>query len=259
MKLALYSDLHLEFMRGSPWRPPELDVDLVILAGDIDVGSRGLEWADQTFSAWKRPPVILYVAGNHEYYGSDLNLMSEKLSKPRAGVSFIERATVKIGAVRVLGSTLWADFALLGSDQVARSMATAQRHMNDYQLIRRGNRSLTPNETAKLFAESVEWLDLELSQPWSGQTVVVTHNAPHPDCVEDRFKGGDLSPSFVSDLTWLMEKHPIDIWAYGHTHFNCDFTASACRIISNQKGYPGEAVKGFRPDLTIEIGDTLYI
>jgi len=62
MKLAIFSDLHNEF---TPWTPPETvkKADVVILAGDIDVGVKGVLWAAKTFSQ----PVV-YVPGNHEYY-----------------------------------------------------------------------------------------------------------------------------------------------------------------------------------------------
>jgi hypothetical protein len=49
MKIALYSDLHLEFMRDAPWQPPALDADVVILAGDIDRHTRGIEWSRGAF------------------------------------------------------------------------------------------------------------------------------------------------------------------------------------------------------------------
>ena len=129
--------------------------------------------------------------------------------------------------------------------------------MNDYRLIRRSDgmlRALTPRDTAQFFEKDVAWLDLELSKPWDGRTVIVTHNAPHPGCVEERFRGSAISPAFISDLRWLMRKHQIDIWCFGHTHGNFDFIAKeGCRIVSNQKGYPDEGVTGFRPDLVIEV------
>ena len=61
MKIQIYSDLHLEFAR---FDPAPSDADVVILAGDIDIKSRGVSWANDTFQC----PVI-YVCGNHEYYG----------------------------------------------------------------------------------------------------------------------------------------------------------------------------------------------
>lgn len=42
MRIALYSDLHLEI---EAWTPPETDVEVVILAGDIHSHTKGLSWA----------------------------------------------------------------------------------------------------------------------------------------------------------------------------------------------------------------------
>lgn len=89
------------------------------------------------------------------------------------------------------------------------------------------------------------------------KTVVVTHFAPHRRCVAPEHQGGDITPYFVTDLSWLMEKHRIDIWCYGHTHTNSDFVAeNGCRIISNQRGYMREAMAGgtgFWCDLVLEL------
>jgi hypothetical protein len=42
MKIRVLSDLHLEF---AGWTPPPADADVIVLAGDIHVGVRGIEWA----------------------------------------------------------------------------------------------------------------------------------------------------------------------------------------------------------------------
>src|SRR5262245_51679364 len=60
LRIRIYSDIHLEY---ATFVPPEEDADVVVLAGDIANGAKGIEWARETF----RPPV-LYLAGNHEYY-----------------------------------------------------------------------------------------------------------------------------------------------------------------------------------------------
>jgi hypothetical protein len=108
--------------------------------------------------------------------------------------------------------------------------------------------------TLRLHRTSLYWLDTELSKPFDGRTVVVTHFAPHRRCVPAKFEGSDLSPYFVTDLAWLMEKHRISVWCFGHTHSNCDFMAeNGCRVISNQLGYQSEGCEGFRADLVIEV------
>lgn len=67
----------------------------------------------------------------------------------------------------------------------------------------------------------------------------------------------DLLPYFVTDLSYLMRKHQIDVWCHGHTHTNNDFRVEGrCRVISNQLGYPGERGRpeiGFRPELIIAL------
>ena len=259
MKFALYSDLHLEFSRSANWLPPELDVDVVLLAGDIHTGSSGLDWAGKTFASWKSFPEVLYLPGNHEFYNANYDALIEVFRRPRPGVVALDQSVlswtpVTGPSVRLLGCTLWSDFALHGSSKIGFHMEQARLQMNDYRLIRRNGRLLTPADTAEIFEQSVAWLDHELSKPWDGRTVIVTHNAPHPDCVEERYRGSAISPAFVSDLSWLMRKHRIDLWCFGHTHGNCDFmTEEGCRIVSNQMGYPGEGVLGFRPELAIEI------
>ena len=62
MKLRILSDLHVEF---EDFEPPPVDADVVVLAGDIHVRHHGVDWARERF-----PGVpVLYVLGNHEYYG----------------------------------------------------------------------------------------------------------------------------------------------------------------------------------------------
>lgn len=64
-RLRIFSDLHLEFFA---WTPPPAAADVVVLAGDISVGVHGLQWARRQFPD---TPVV-YVPGNHEFYGARL-------------------------------------------------------------------------------------------------------------------------------------------------------------------------------------------
>ncbi|MCI0150369.1 hypothetical protein KNO81_31350 [Paraburkholderia sediminicola] len=64
MRIQLASDLHLEFLaRQFPDErliAPAYGADVLVLAGDISVGSAAVE----LFKDWPVP--VLYVAGNHE-------------------------------------------------------------------------------------------------------------------------------------------------------------------------------------------------
>jgi hypothetical protein len=56
MRLRIASDLHNEF---TPFVPSDDDADVVVLAGDIDIGKRGVKWAASAFAG---KPVI-YIPG----------------------------------------------------------------------------------------------------------------------------------------------------------------------------------------------------
>ena len=109
MKIRVLSDLHLEF---HAWTPPPADADVVVLAGDIHVGVGGIEWAREQFPT---TPVI-YVVGNHEFYGGQLNevLAALREAADRLGVYLLDSDELVLDGTRFLGATLWTDFALYG-------------------------------------------------------------------------------------------------------------------------------------------------
>ena len=252
MKLTLYSDLHLEMILrpkgATPWRPPELDVDVVVLAGDIAGGTDGIRWAAEAFRQCPVTPEILYVAGNHEYYGQDrCRLLAEmRATAAKMGIHFLENDVLELGGVRFLGTTLWSDFELYSAAAKAEHMKAAQQKIRDYSAILSGDdRCIDPQETIRLHLEARNFLERELEKPFTGKTVVVTHFAPHPGCVPERFRGSVLSPYFASDMTPLMQRYAIDLWAFGHTHHNVGLLESGCRVVSNQRGYPREVCANF--------------
>ncbi|MGO4816104.1 metallophosphoesterase, partial [Cupriavidus sp. 2MCAB6] len=78
----------------------------------------------------------------------------------------------------------------------------------------------------------------ELGKPHDGPTVVVTHHAPHPQSVQPRHQGSELSPAFVSDLGALIEEYQPELWIHGHDHGSHDYKVGRTRILANQAGYP---------------------
>lgn len=267
MKIALVSDLHHEW---GDWLPSEAarSADVVILAGDVEHGTLGIQWASRSFPG----QTVVYVAGNHEFYRNSLDLV-EKLREPEwkaHGVHFLERSVLELPGVRILGATLWSGFSLHGGGEAQQaSMATAQERINDYWDIRVRDEGpmLTPSDTLAAHEATVTWLDQALAQPYEGKTVVVTHFPPLPQCVHPEMEGTALAPYYATDLSWLMEKYPIDLWCHGHTHSNTDFLGpNGCHILSNHRGYPGQhtgdkegeqqgkpSKHPFRPDLVVTL------
>ncbi len=234
MKLQLASDLHLEFAQrerpGTRLVDPAPDAELLVLAGDIHNGVRGIE----AFADWPVP--VLYVAGNHEFYDQTWEPAREQLRAACFGtaVRLLDQDVVEFDGVRVLGCTLWTDFQLTG-EPVAQAMATVERGLTDYRVIATRSGPLRAAQTLADHEASRKWLAAELARPWAGRTVVVTHHAPHPRSIHPRFTGHPMNPGFISDLTPLL--HGADLWLHGHTHDSFDYRVAGCRVVANPAGY----------------------
>ncbi|HDS1802978.1 TPA: metallophosphoesterase [Pseudomonas putida] len=242
MKIAVYSDLHNEF---SEFEPPKLDVDLVVLAGDISVRGRGVTWANATFDC----PVI-YVCGNHEYFRGHLDRSLIKMKQAAAEhVHVLENQCVVIGDVRFLATTAWTDFTSTGNYKLA--MYQCWERMNDFQCIRFGDgfRKLRPVDLIARNISAKKFLEEELAKDFDGKTVVVTHHCPIQEVAGDGHEG-HLGAAYFNEWFQLVAK--ADVWIFGHTHHAVDTVVSGCRLISNPRGYPGEYT-GFSADFICDI------
>ena len=252
MRLHVLSDLHLE---RRPSLPEDIDVDAdaVILAGDVGAGTRGVEWARRL--ARERP--VLYVAGNHEFYGHGMPELIDEMRGAAAGssVRVLENNEVVLDGVRFLGCTLWSDFDFDGPERRAESMKVCERFVNDYRHITFGpaRRRLTASDTRTFHISSRRWLGARLAQPHDGPTVIVTHHAPMIRTRPPQPLLRALAGAFASDVTDLMGIDRVALWIFGHTHRAADVEVRGTRIVSNPCGYPGQDVAGFDPARVIEL------
>ena len=102
MKLLVLSDLHVEYASFEPDTNATKAADVVVLAGDIHKGADGIEWARETFP----DKAIIYVAGNHEFYGQHWDAHLEHLRRKATihDIHFLENDAVTIEGVRFLGA-----------------------------------------------------------------------------------------------------------------------------------------------------------
>lgn len=256
MRIRVLSDLHLEF---AGWYPPPCDEDVVVLAGDIAEGRAGIAWARKHF----RDRPIVYVPGNHEYYGRDIDELRQGLreSGRTHDVHVLDADEVIIDGVRFCGATLWTDFEIDGCEPetVEAAMRCCQEGMADFQIIRRWGSSLRPTDTREIHQAQREWLRrtlmgcTPLGEDFSGATVVVTHHAPSRRSIAPRFSGDTLNPAFASDLTDLMGSG-VQLWVHGHMHQSHDYIERGTRVICNPRGYlPLEPNPDFDPILIVEV------
>lgn len=252
MRLRILSDLHLEyFANGRPL--PDIDADVVILAGDIHRQCEGLSWARARFP--DQP--IIFVPGNHEFYGTCLPLMREALAleAKRYDIELLDNRAVTIDGVRFYGTTLWTDFALYADDPTKNPTHTeskALRNMPDFKIVQSSpGVTFTPEASRQLHHQAVTWLESELTEPFDGPKVVVSHHAPLQECIPDQYKGDALSPAFASHLSELMGR--MDLWIHGHVHEPVDVICQGTRVLANPGGYPDEfTLSRFRADLMVE-------
>jgi len=246
LRILAISDLHLEFSSLSTTFP---DADLVILAGDIDMGLRGVEWACRTFPT---TPVI-YVPGNHEFYRKAYPRLVEKMraAATNSTVNILDRDCLEIGGVTFLGCTLWSDYALLGEPSAV--MDHCARHLTDFQLIRISPKyyRMTPQTARSLNATAIAWLTDHL--PRAQRAVVVTHHAPSARSFgSEDYRHTPESAGFASNLDPLILQYRPELWIHGHIHSRADYLVGNTRVLCNPRGYPDER-NDFNPSLIIEI------
>ena len=250
MRLHVLSDLHLEH---APFKFPEVEADVVVLAGDIAPGVAGIEWM------FSRLPgrTILYVAGNHEYYGHDLPGLIPRLRAAARGsdIHVLENDAVVIDGVRFLGCSLWSDFDFAGAEHRADSMRVCERLVNDYKQIRASDHEgpLRARDTRDLHLASRAWLETCLTDPHDGPTAVITHHAPIVRQRPENALMAAVGGAFASDLSGLMDGDAAALWIFGHIHRAVDTKVNGTRVLSNQRGYPHEPATGFEPALVVEV------
>lgn len=244
MRLHVLSDLHLEV---EPFEATVTDADLVVLAGDIDNGIRGMQWARRSFT---QP--VLYLAGNHESYDNDFDQTEAALAACADNERlFLFDCTERvIEGVRFLGCTLWTDYSLAPQPHRAAAIEASRKRNPDYKLIRRGERAFAPEDAIALCGRHLPWLEQRLEARHDGPTVVITHFAPHPKSIAPMYQGHPANPGFIVDLDRLMGR--AELWIHGHTHTAFDYHVHGTRVVCNPRGYPKETT-GFVPGFVVEV------
>ena len=247
MRIHVLSDLHLEF---GPIEIPKVDADLVVLAGDVHVKLHGIRWIRETFPT---TPVI-YVAGNHEYYGEALPRLLEKIREEAAGtnVHVLENASLDLKGFRFFGATLWTDMELHGDHHVGCLEAL---QMNDYKRIRKtpSYRKLRPADTRALHSETVPQIERFLKSGDPRRSVVVTHHAPSIHSLPERRRSERVSCAYASHLDPLITTYAPLLWIHGHIHHSQDYEIGRTRILSNPRAYIDSPNPGFQAGLVIDL------
>ena len=277
MKIALCSDLHLEF--GPISLQNTENAEVLILSGDIIVAADLQELGDATGlmvngrnkselyhkffqECSERFPNVIYIMGNHEYYHGDfatgLDIIRERLSYLE-NVFVMERQTMVIEDVTFIAGTLWTDM----NKEDPNTLYGIKGYMNDYRIIK-DSRTNTETEI---------WMFNENNEPYTGKQklpskwspeasvvehklmldtikatvesntdckyVVIGHHAPSKLSTKPKYqKDVMVNGAYSSELSEFILDHPqIKVWTHGHTHDVFDYMIGGTRIICNPRGY----------------------
>lgn len=247
MKIQVASDLHHEFGRNEI----KFDkADLVILAGDVNLGIKGIQWI---LSEIKTP--VIYVLGNHEYYKGSYPKTLNKIKElaKNTHVHVLENNSLELDGITFHGATLWTNFELFGNPRYTGGLV--QSKMNDYKFIRRdpSYSKLRTIDTYQIHKASLKWLEESLATSSSKKNIVISHHAPSKKSIPERLRQDIVSAAYASDLEGLLLKYQPDYWIHGHIHEPSFYKIGGTQIVCNPHGYIDDVYNGFDSGLFIKV------
>lgn len=239
MKLAIFSDLHIDFMADygrSLIAGLDKKADVAVVAGDIasyHSFRKGIKDICAEF------PKVVYVAGNHSYYGAPTfdkvhDILSD-LEVKLGNFVWLNNKRVTIDGVNFIGATLW--FKRVQAALINKSA------LNDFRYI--------PSCDPRVFDEHEKTVKYFEENMQAGD-IVVTHHMPSYQCINQQYKNSDINCYFANRLDGLIiDKNPA-YWVFGHSHSCCDIIIKNTRLIANPFGYINENPM-FNDSLIIEV------
>lgn len=268
MKIQIVSDLHLEF--SDIYIKNENDADVLILGGDIMLASKvlkpeseyGIRFRDFLKRCSFQFPHVIYILGNHEFYGDGNFFESVDTMRQACGVHdnvyLLERDCKQIDDVLFVGGTLWTD--MNKGDPL--TLHAVQDMMNDYRAIRNdkaGYRKLKPADTAERHRETKNYIKHIVQENKDKKIVVVGHHTPSfQSCHEQYRHDYIMNGAYHSDLSDIMlDNTHIKLWTHGHTHHCFDYVIGETRVVCNPRGYHQPSGwsedTGWNPNLIVEV------
>lgn len=265
MKVALCSDLHLEF--SDIVLKNEEKADVLILSGDIMVATDlhdhseestkiaisidSLSRRQQTAVRFRNFlkncslefPRVIYVAGNHEFYhgkypdGYDwLKLECDKFPN----VHFLEMDQITIDDFTFIGGTLWTDM----NKQDPVTMQVIGGMMNDFNIIRNSERNyakFSSRDAVLRHVKTLRYIKDTVEKDVTKKYVVVGHHTPSTLSIHPKYQDQyQMNGAYTSDLSEFILDHPqIKLWTHGHTHEQFDYMLGSTRVVCNPRGYHG--------------------
>jgi hypothetical protein len=270
MAIQIVSDLHLEVGKAYDIFEIEPKAPHLALLGDIGnvVAHKDAFLAFLTRQLRQFRTVML-VLGNHEAYHSSwpetleiLNAFQQESTAPNKDPSLGEFVLLDRGVWHLPNSnnTVVLGCSLFSHVPPESEMAVGMG-LNDFYQID-GWDVAAHNERHK---RDLAWLNEQVAglEGSDARIAIFSHWSPSRDAraADPRHAGSSISSGFSTDLSGerCFMSGNVKLWAFGHTHYNCDFEADrggdvgSMRIMANQRGYYFAQSKGFDVGKTVEV------
>lgn len=243
-KIRPISDIHLEACSYRIHTSDDEANTILVIAGDLCLVDKKKILSDFFIENSARFKYIVYIAGNHEHWGSSLIRVPNKLRELIANLNlgnvfYLQNESVVLDGIAFIGATLWTDIR-----NPVIEMQIGQV-MNDFRRIRTGTdadpyaRKFRVFDATMEFHKSKQYIFDEITkQKQAGNKVyVVTHHAPSAKSICPKYQDDVANPAYYSDLDYEIEMAAPDVWQHGHVHWAFDYNIGSCRVICNPKGY----------------------
>lgn len=244
MLIRPISDLHTEFTENS-FKLDHLNTDsetTLVLAGDIGTGTDACKVIREWSNRFK---YIIYVAGNHEFYGQiweDMIINIRNELQDLNNVFFLEKEHIVLDGVSFFGGTFWTNASMERHNEWY-----VKKAMNDFKCIRRVH--CKTGKIVKMdvqsyrywFAETINEYRKWISNDFKGPRVVVSHHAPSFQSSLEHFNGSPLNSLYYFDANrFCKDLDKVQLWFHGHMHNSSDYLLhGGTRVIANPYGYSG--------------------
>jgi len=240
------SDLHLERMVDDGYKfvktlQPVPD-SVLVLAGDIWSGTPSTQKAttarlSELCGMWSD---IVYVAGNHEFYGTGIEaqLFFKELQSKYPSFVYLDGSEPRtVRSQRFIGDTMW--FPKLSR------CAKYESHFSDFKRIE--------NLADWCYDHNARFRKL-LETELLSSDVVLTHHLPSYGSISTRFMGSAQNIFYISNMEDIIVSKQPKLWVHGHTHDQFDYKLGETRIVANPRGYEFEfSQKNWDPAKVIEV------
>lgn len=258
MEFRLISDCHLEWYASFAMPSlPHINGDkerVLVIAGDFHTLKRAENVAPLLTEYATRFKAVVYVPGNHEYYGSVIkpitNLFNFQKMNPEGldNIHFLIRDSVVIDGIRFVGATLWTNMDR-GNPVVEFTLSTG---MNDFRVIDYHDEKFDhygkfkPRHWQAEHKKDLEYIAEEVGNSME-PCVVVTHHPPSAKSLDPKFANEYyMNFGYHSDLSeFILDRPNINFWCHGHVHVVNDYMIGDTNVICNPYGYPDQDDTGF--------------